>query len=53
MPTRTRSATTIAESPHSLLPVADGSADKVLGVVKVREVLALLVAGQHGRSRAS
>ncbi|WAT17261.1 hemolysin family protein [Aurantiacibacter sp. MUD11] len=38
--------TTIAESPHSLLPVAEGSPDKVLGVVKVREVLALLVAGQ-------
>ncbi|WP_305097496.1 hemolysin family protein [Croceibacterium aestuarii] len=39
-------AETIAESPHSLLPVADGSVDKVLGVVKVREVLAELVAGK-------
>ncbi|MGX7893890.1 hemolysin family protein [Tsuneonella sp. HG222] len=37
---------TIAESPHSLLPVADGSVDKVLGVVKVRELLAELVAGR-------
>lgn len=37
---------TIADSPHSLLPVAESSADKVLGVVKVREVLALLMAGQ-------
>ncbi len=37
---------TIADSPHSLLPVAENSADKVLGVVKAREVLALLVAGQ-------
>ena len=37
---------TIAESPHSLLPVAEGSPDKVLGVVKAREVLALLVGGQ-------
>ncbi len=36
----------IAESPHSLLPVAEGSPDKVLGVVKVRELLALLVAGE-------
>lgn len=36
---------TIGESPHSLLPVAEGSVDKVVGVVKVREVLALLVAG--------
>ncbi len=37
---------TIDESPHSLLPVADGSPDKILGVVKVREVLAQLVAGE-------
>lgn len=36
----------IAASPHSLLPVAEGSPDKVLGVVKAREVLALLLAGQ-------
>ncbi|GAA0265383.1 hemolysin family protein [Alteraurantiacibacter aestuarii] len=35
----------IAETPHSLLPVAEGSPDKVLGVIKVREVLALMVAG--------
>ncbi len=36
----------IKESPHSLLPIADGSPDTILGVVKVREVLALMVAGQ-------
>jgi len=36
----------IGDSPHSLLPVADGSPDKIVGVVKVREVLALLVAGK-------
>lgn len=36
----------IADSPHSLLPVADGSADNVLGVVKVRELLAAMVAGE-------
>lgn len=36
----------IEDSPHSLLPVADGSPDKIVGVVKVREVLALLVAGE-------
>lgn len=35
----------IAETPHSLVPVADGSPDKVLGVVKVREVLARQLAG--------
>ena len=36
---------TIAQSPHSLLPVAEGSPDSVLGIVKVREVLAAMVAG--------
>ena len=38
---------TIEGSPHSLLPVADGSPDTILGVVKVREVLALMVAGKR------
>ena len=37
---------TIERSPHSLLPVADGTIDRVLGVIKVREVLALVLAGQ-------
>ena len=36
---------TIARSPHSLLPVARGTSDKILGVVKVREVLAAQLAG--------
>jgi len=36
----------IEDSPHSLLPIADGSPDNVLGVVKVREVLGALVAGK-------
>jgi len=36
----------IAASPHSLLPVADGSVDKMLGVVKVRDMLARMVAGE-------
>ena len=36
----------IAQTPHSLLPVAEGSPDKVLGVVKLREVLARMVDGQ-------
>jgi putative hemolysin len=39
----------IARSPHSLLPVAEGSVDKVVGVVKAREVLALLLAGKPVR----
>jgi putative hemolysin len=36
---------TLAQSPHSLLLVAEGSPDNVLGVVKVRDVLAAQVAG--------
>jgi putative hemolysin len=36
----------IEESPHSWLPVADGSPDNVIGAVKVRDVLARLLAGQ-------
>ena len=37
----------IEQTSHSLLPVAEGSPDdKVLGVVKVREILALMVAGK-------
>ncbi len=35
----------IATSPHSLLPVVDGSPDEVVGVVKVREILSTMVAG--------
>ena len=37
---------TIKESPHSLLPVADGSADNIVGVLKVRDALAVLLAGR-------
>ena len=36
----------IESSPHSLLPVAEGSPDKVVGVVKVREILTRLVTGE-------
>ncbi len=36
----------LEESPHSVWPVADGSADKVQGLVRVREILATLVAGE-------
>jgi putative hemolysin len=36
----------IADSPHSLLLVADGSVDRVIGVVKVREVLSILLRGR-------
>lgn len=34
----------IDTSPHSLMPVAEGSADRVLGVVKVRDILTRLIA---------
>ncbi|HVR89952.1 MAG TPA: hemolysin family protein [Novosphingobium sp.] len=36
----------IKASPHSLLPVADGSPDRIVGVVKVRDVQAVLLAGR-------
>ena len=36
----------ISESPHSLMPVIERESDKVIGVVKTREILALLVAGE-------
>ena len=40
---------TINASPHSLLPVAEGSPDRMLGVVKVRDVLARMLAGEPVR----
>jgi len=43
---------TIAASSHSLLPVAEGSPDTILGVIKVRDVLARLVAGEEVAIRA-
>jgi putative hemolysin len=42
---------TIAESPHSLLPVADGSPDKMLGVAKTGDLLACLLDGRALRVR--
>jgi len=42
----------INESPHSLLPVAQGSPSAILGVVKVRDVLGALVAGEPVSIRA-
>lgn len=42
---------TIEDSTHSLLPVGEGSPDTILGVVKVRDVLAALVAGRSVRPR--
>ena len=42
----------IADSSHSLMPIAEGSPDKVIGVAKVREILALMVAGEAVDLRA-
>lgn len=36
----------IEDSPHSLLLLADGSVDKIVGVVKVRDVLSVLLRGR-------
>lgn len=36
----------IKASPHSLLPVADGSPDNIVGVIKVRDVQAAMLAGK-------
>ncbi len=36
----------IAETPHSLIPVAEGSPDRIVGVVKVRDILARQLAGE-------
>ena len=36
----------VRDTPHSLLPVADGSPDRVMGVVKVRDLLALRLEGE-------
>ena len=41
--------TLLEESPHSVWPVADGSPDKVLGLVRVREVLGAMLAGDAVR----
>jgi len=43
---------TIADSSHALLPVAEGSPDTILGVVKVRDVLAAMVNGAPVSIRA-
>lgn len=37
----------IAETRHSLLPVTDSSPDNIVGVVKVKEVLAVLLEGKR------
>ncbi|HUQ12736.1 MAG TPA: hemolysin family protein [Novosphingobium sp.] len=36
----------IRSTPHSLMPVAEGSIDRIVGVVKARDVLAALLAGE-------
>lgn len=41
----------IDSSPHSLLPVAEGSPDRMVGVVKVRDMLGRMLAGEPVRLR--
>ncbi|MBA4764284.1 CNNM domain-containing protein [Qipengyuania huizhouensis] len=36
----------LEESPHSVWPVADGSPDRIMGLVRVREVLGTMLAGK-------
>jgi len=37
----------LKDSPHSLWPVTDGGPDRIVGVVKARDVLAVLLAGKR------
>ncbi|MES2491791.1 MAG: hemolysin family protein [Pseudomonadota bacterium] len=37
----------LKDSPHSLWPVTDGAPDKIVGVVKAKDVLAVLLAGKR------
>ena len=37
----------VKESPHSLWPVTDGGPDRIVGVVKARDVLSVLLAGKR------
>jgi putative hemolysin len=39
----------IADTPHSLLPIAEGSPDRLVGVVRVRDMLVRLLAGEPVR----
>ncbi|MFL6845607.1 MAG: hemolysin family protein [Allosphingosinicella sp.] len=36
----------LLESPHSRIPVADGSVDRLIGVVQARDIVAALIQGQ-------
>jgi putative hemolysin len=47
--TETELRAAIEASPHSLLPVAEGSPDKIVGVVKVRDAQALMLAGREAK----
>ncbi len=38
---------TLAELPHSRMPVATGSVDRIVGVVQARDIVAVLIAGRE------
>ena len=42
----------IENSPHSLLPVAEGTPDNIVGVIRVREALAAMLSGNGADIRA-
>ncbi len=47
-----RSASALAETPHSRIPVAEGSVDNIIGVVATRDMLTALLDGQEIDLRA-
>ena len=46
---RRRSAQALLETPHSRIPVADGSIENIVGVIQTRDVLAALLDGRAAR----
>ena len=45
-----RSAQALLETPHSRIPVADGSVENIVGVIQTRDVLAALLEGRRSSS---
>ena len=49
---RARSAQALLETPHSRIPVADGSVENIVGVIQIRDVLAGAARGPAARPQA-
>ena len=43
----------LLETPHSRIPVADGSVENIVGVIQTRDVLAAMLEGRGARPRAA